>query len=1323
MNDPSSVVGGAPQVGTVVANKYTLIEHLGPGDAGEVYLAEQTTLRKKVVATIIDPGLASSGDFASTVLREARIHSLLRHANLARLLSYGKTADGGVYLIREHLVGSDLGQLRGGTKRFAWPRVKGLILQVIGALRVIHGKGLVHGGVRPSNVFMVDTGDELDHVKLLNPGLTPASRIDIFSGPELLEVAEFSAPEQAQVGKEDARTDVYSVGILLYSLLTGSVPFTAQEPHQVVTQHAMASPPPPRNIAPDADIPAAVELVILRSLAKDPVDRFADLSALEQALREISDDGKAPRKRSPLADARSEGATGGLSGPLANQPTRDSAVFYSIEGLQSMLGAAPGPEEQLSILDKMERALTAMAGETKDSPDYLRWSEWINQARDYAYFQLGQRHLENERWRDLEAVYLRRTELSTDDEAKLKLKGALAELYLKNILNFDKAAEIFRELLSADEDSLEAHLGLAQALERKQGFEEAIPHYERFVELCTDATRCADQLAHIGDLLHNKLSETEAAIVRLYQATELVPTHLPALKLLAELFRARHEWIELVEVLESIVENTTSSYEKIERAAEAGFVWLDKLQVKDRAMQMFSKVVELDPENAKVGPILGKIYYEQKNYVAAAPIFDALVRKLDNLGLRDTSKVGVLVRAAQVARAVGSTTKAHKLFKRALTIDPESSHALVGCAEIAMIRKSWDEARMAYEQLLGRREGDAKAAVHIKLGEIAIAQGRSDLAIQEYKKALSCTPTSQLAHESLIEIYTDNRDWAGLLKAHQTRLPTLKDDAAKADAFSEIGKLFRDRLKDPQRAASAFQRAHELRPTDKTVLHTILDLHTEAKRWSDVLPILDQLIVGEEDPSRRAKYLYTSAAIERDQNKDVDAALERFDLVLDDDPTFLKAFQAIDTLLTKRKDWKALERAYRKMIKRLPAEDTSPLKQLLWHNLAEIYRSRVGNFSSAAKALEVALSLDPSNFQRQVMLTELYGVLTQQDPAQYTDALIRCHSTLIRLNPAHYNSYHQLYNIYRQKNEIDKAYCLARTLLFLKQATEEETTFYRSGPPSVFRQARLRLSEDTLRRTVLPGDQDPTVSTILGLVMPALAAWRSKPLPPFLRGSEPVDTGESVTLVAQALSYIARTIGVPEPELHCLNAENGELSLHSVRKRGDDISRVVVARGGILRNDRSDGEVVFEMARSLLDLYPPHHAFFLLELSPQNLKQLLVACSLLGEPGAESAQGVGVVATELAKRMQPTTQAKIKEQAKLLGQTDVKRWARASAIAGYRLGLLLCNDLDAAAKAIRSEQRSSAVNITGKDALTELIIYSVSEAYFEARRSIGLAVA
>ncbi|HFE46236.1 MAG TPA: serine/threonine-protein kinase, partial [Nannocystis exedens] len=1044
MNEESPIPGGTvPQVGSVIANKYTLLEDLGTADSGHIFLAEQTTLRKKVIATIFDPEFASKRDFGARILREARVLSLVRHTNVARLLSYGKTEMGGVYLIGEHLQGDDLRHLRSAAQRFPWSRVKAIALQIIGGLRAAQGKGLVHGDIRPSNVFLVNSDDGQDHVKLRNFGLSPVSRIDIFSGDELLEVAEYAAPEQSEGNSIDSRADIYSLGVLLYSLLTGSVPFTAQEPHQVITLHQMASPPPPQNIAPQADISPPIEALILRCLEKSADDRFADLATLEGEIRRIDDSGKAARRRSPLAD---NPTTANSSEPGMHQPTRDSAMFYSIEGLQARLAAATDPDEQLSILDKMERALTALAGDSKDSDDYQRWSAWIAKSRDYAYFLLGQRYLQQKRWRDLEAVYLQRFDLCTDSESERKIKGALADLYLNNILNYDMAIEIFTSLLETDEDALESRLGLARALERKHEYEEAIPHYERFIEQCNDPSRCANELAHLGDLLHNKLADAEGAIVRLYQAIELMPSHLPALKLLADLFRARREWIELVEVVEAIAKYTKSSYEKIERATEAGFIWLDHLEAEERAIQMFAEVVKLDPENAKVGPILGKIYYDQKNYAAAAPIFDAMVRRIDNLGLRDTSKVGVLVRAAQVARSVGSTSKAHKLFKRALAINPESSHALVGCAEIAMIRRSWDEARQAYETLLTRREGESKAAVQVKLAEIALAQDRSDLAITHFKSALKSAPKSRLAHDGLIEIYREREDWRELLKAHQAQLPTLSG-SAKAGSFLEIGKLFRDRLGEPQRAVAAFTRAQELRPEDKTILHVLLDLHTEAKRWSQVLPILDQLIVVEAEPTRRAKYIYTSATIERDQNKDIDAALERFDLVLEDDPTFLKAFQAIDTLLTKRKNWRALERAYRKMIKRLPVDDVSPLKQLLWHNLAEIYRSRVGNYSSAAKALEVALSLDPSNFQRQLMVTELYAVLSQEDPAQYTDSLIRSHNTLIRLKPAHSPSYHQLYNIYRQQNEVDKAYCVARTLLFLKQATAEETAFFRSGPP------------------------------------------------------------------------------------------------------------------------------------------------------------------------------------------------------------------------------------------------------------------------------------
>ena len=1298
MKRSSHVEGAtAPKVGAVLAKKYTLLEPLGDGDSGRVFVAEQTTLRKRVAIKVITPARAQDPAFAARVLREARVLSLLRSDNIARLIDYGTTAEHQLYLVSELLDGEDLRRVQQRARRMPWARVRGLALQVARGLRAAHEKGVVHGGVRPSNCFLVKTQDGADHLKLLSFGLSPADPITAESGDELLEVALYMSPEQAQGLAFDSRSDAYSLGVLMYTLLTGGPPFSGARPHQVATLHKMASPPPLHNIAADAGIPPAVEALVLRLLAKRPDDRCADPAALEQAIAEVNEQGEAKRKVA---------VTAAMRGPLSRigeQPTRDSALFYSIEALQGMLAATRDPREQL---------------DAQGSPDAARWDEWIRQARDYAWFQLGEAHLAAEQWRELAVVYQRRLELAVDAAARRPLLSALGNVYLTSLLHYEPAIEAFRALLELDADDAEAHLQLSRALERVGEHDEAIPHLERFIELCADPRRCAAELAHLGSVLHHKLSDTDQAIVRLFQATELEPGNLAALRLLAEIFRARHEWLELAQVLEALVEHTASNYERIECATEAGFLWLEKLQVKERAVPLLARVIELDPENTRVGTVLGKIYYDAKNYLAAAPIFDALVRKLDSLNLRPSSQAGVLIRAATVARNLGNLQKAAKHFKRALELDPESTLALQGAADVAMARQELDEAQRAYERLLARREGEAIAPVQVKLAEIARARERDDVAIGHLKRAIEADPKHRPALEMALEVHSARKDWQAVLKTRQAILGLLKGDD-KAAMFAAIGDLFRDRLGDPGRAVAAYQRAHELRPKDLSLLHTLLELYTAAKRWTEVMPVLDQLVVLEGEPARRAKYHYTAAVLLRDELRDSDAAIERFDLVLRDDPSALKAFQAIDTLITQKKDWKALERAYRKMINRLPAEDASPLKCLLWHNLAEIYRTRLGDFASAVRALDVAISLDPSNLQRQVMLCELLEALARGDWATYGERLIRCHNALIRLDPSHYASYHRLFEMYKAGGLHDKAFCVARTLVFLKQATADEQALFGRFPAASARRARGRIADDLIRRCVLPADQEPLVTNILAFLMPTLVAWRSKPRPPSLRGAEAIDVSESPSAAAQALAYVCGVLGVSLPELYFQPAEAGDAVLISARGPGDP-RPVMIVQAGLLR-EREEGDVVFEVARHTFDLYAPLYAFSILERSPEALKQLLVACSLLGERGGEGGPAIAPIVAEIQARAAPAALEQVKALARQLGATDVKVWARAAAVAGYRFGLLLGNDLSAAAHAIAAEQRVG--NLSGKDALKELIIYSVSEAYFEARQAIGIAVA
>jgi serine/threonine protein kinase/Tfp pilus assembly protein PilF len=1314
MKNSSHVVGATlPSVGAVLAKKYTIQSHLGDGDSGHVFIAEQTTLRKRVALKLIDQERSIDQTFAGRVLREARVLSLLRHDNIARLIDYGTTAEGQIYLISELLDGEDLRALRRRVHRMPWRRARELALQIVRGLRAAHDKGVVHGGLRPSNCFMVRHPDGADHLKLLSFGLSPADRITPDSPDSLLDVAFFMSPEQAQGSPIDARADIYSLGVILYTLMIGGVPFSGARPHQVATLHKMAAPAPLHNIAADAEIPPAVEELVLRLLAKRPADRFADAAALEQAITEINAEGEVARRVK---------VTAALRGPLSqvgDQPTRDSALFYSIEALQAMLAGASDPREQLSVLDKMERALATMAGPATDTPDAERWRQWIRQARDYAWFQIGESNLANERWRELVEVYERRLQLAVDDDARVTLRSALGNVYLASLLNYERAIESFRAVLELAPDDLEAHLGLSRALERIGEHDDAITFLERFIELCTDPARSAVELAHLGGLLHNKLSDTDQAIVRLFQATELDPANLPALSLLAEIFRARHEWLELAQVLEQIVEHTASNYERIERATEAGFIWLEKLQIKERAVAMLARVVELDPENTRVGTVLGKIYYDAKNYLAAAPIFDALVRKLDALDLRPSSQVGILVRAATIARSLGNLPRAAKHFKRALELDPDSVLALQGAGDVAMAREAWDEAKRAYERLLSKREGEARAAIYVKLAEIDRAEGSPDLGLGNLKKALEVDPKSRPALDAALAAHTERKDWPAALKARQAILGHLKGDE-RADMFREIGDLFRHRLGEPGRAIAAYQRAHELRPKDLTLLHTLLELHTAAKRWTEVMPILDQLVVLEGDAARRAKYHYTAAVLLRDELGDPSAALERFDLVLRDDPSALKAFQAIDTLITQKRDWKALERAYRKMINRLPADDTSPLKCLLWQNLAEIYRTRLGDFRSAVRALDVAISLDPAGMQRHLIRCELLESLAREDWAGFGDRLIQEHNALIRLDPSHYPSYHRLFQMYRDGGLLDNAYCVARALVFLKQADADEQALCGRYPAAAYRRARGRVTDDLIRRCILPGDQAPLVTNMLAYLMPALISWRSKPRPPSLRGAELIDTGESPSPAAQALVQVCALLGVNQPELYFQPGEAGDALLISARGGGGEPRPVLIAQAGLLR-EREDAEITFEVARAVFELYAPLYAFLALERSPENLKQILVACSLLADRGGDIPQGIAPVVAELQGRTTPAALEQVKQLARQLDATDVKIWARGAAVACYRFAFILANDLGAAAHAIAGEQRAG--NLLGKDALKELIIYSVSEAYFELRRALGLAVA
>src|SRR5215471_10601985 len=267
--------------------QYRLIEPLGAGGMGEVYLAEHRMLKRPCAIKLIHPERAGDPQVLARFEREVRMTARLSHWNTVEIFDYGRTDDGTFFYVMEYLPGLSLEDLLQRHGPLPPERVVHLVRQVCQGLREAHGIGLIHRDIKPGNVFVAQRGGLYDVAKLLDFGLVkpvaevPSARLThegAISGTPL-----FMSPEQAQGrGDLDARSDIYSLGAVAYTLLSGRPPFERTNPLEVIVAHARDEVVPPSRQRPD--VPADLERVILRCLAKRPEDRFRDAESLDQAL-------------------------------------------------------------------------------------------------------------------------------------------------------------------------------------------------------------------------------------------------------------------------------------------------------------------------------------------------------------------------------------------------------------------------------------------------------------------------------------------------------------------------------------------------------------------------------------------------------------------------------------------------------------------------------------------------------------------------------------------------------------------------------------------------------------------------------------------------------------------------------------------------------------------------------------------------------------------------------------------------------------------------------------------------------------------------------
>ena len=377
-------------VGSVLRERYRLNSELGRGGMGVVYQATDLDLHREVAVKVLSGATSETSDARARLFREARAAAALNHPHIVSVHDVGE-ADGQPFFVMEYVSGPRLSHARPTDLA----RIVDIATQICAALEHAHSNGIVHRDLKPDNVLL-SRSDQSSSIKLADLGIAlPAYAARISRAGVIVGTAAYMAPEQALGQPVDGRTDLYALGVLLYELTTGRLPFSGDDPLTIVSQHVHAPVVPPRVLR--SDLPRSLEAIILRLLAKDPAQRFSSAEETRAALTRCLIDGDAvidteAGSAVAILDALSRGRLVGRATELAEareiwRRTREG------HGHAILLSGEPGAGKtrlarELTIQAAVDGALVLTGGcyEYEATTPYLPFVEafrrWVREEKD-----------------------------------------------------------------------------------------------------------------------------------------------------------------------------------------------------------------------------------------------------------------------------------------------------------------------------------------------------------------------------------------------------------------------------------------------------------------------------------------------------------------------------------------------------------------------------------------------------------------------------------------------------------------------------------------------------------------------------------------------------------------------------------------------------------------------------------------------------------------------------------------------------------------------------------------------------------------------------
>ncbi|HET8935911.1 MAG TPA: tetratricopeptide repeat protein [Polyangiales bacterium] len=922
------------------------------------------------------------------------------------------------------------------------------------------------------------------------------------------------------------------------------------------------------------------------------------------------------------------------------------------------------------------------------------------------------------RWPELVRAYERHIDATHDRAEKVELYRKIGEIYRDELKEQERAIDSFLNATSLEPDNADALRALSALYEAANDHASALDAFERLARATSDRTEQVSIHHRMGKLLAGELGDRVAALGAFQKAIELDPNHVPSYEEMRSIHLDAAEYVSAARALARMAEIESNPKRSAQYRVELGNLYEEKLEEHGQAIQCFESAVHLDPDNVDAALPLVREYARAGRWKEAEPLLQLLVRASVTRDPGEQQSLWLLY--GQCAEELGDNDVAARAFGKAFDLDAQDLSALRGLAAAHYRNKSWDNAFKYFQMVLVHHRDALSSAetveVCYRLGVIKREQGERKKALNLFEKALEEDGYHRPTLDALIALHEADKDYEQVIHYKKRALETVDAPNERFALLDEIGDYWNDKLKNAVKAIEAYVDASEIQPKNHKLLHKLLSLYQATSQWEPMIEIIDRIAELEPRNEAKAKYAYTIGVITRDELKDAPQALERFNRALDLDPIgMLKAFEAINKLLTQQKDWRELERAFRKMLHRVTGKGDATLEFNLWHNLGVIYRDRQQNHEAAAESFAMASRLQPDNMLEHQILAEIYGMV----PSRVADAVAQ-HQILLKNDATRRDSYRALYKLFMESKQYDKAWCVAATMTYLRKADDEHRQFYEQYKPDGPIRPRNRLTNERWVKDLLHPDEDFLAGKVFEAVTPAVLRLRAQPDKRWSLSKKDLipDVMNTTVSFARTFGFVTQVLSLPfVPRLFVCPDRQGGLAFATTQPPA-------TVCGAALLSGQNPLDVVFIVAKHLA-YYRGEHYIRTIFQTKDELKLVLAAAMNIA--GVEiNDPNVVEWAKQIRAQMQPADLELLKSITKRFvdagARTDIKRWMQSVELSACRAGFMLCNDLEIAARMLQAEPPMGAVDLTPKEKIQELILFSVSESYFRLREALGIQI-